>query len=494
LPSFSDLLSEAGIAARNLVDLFSGRTLRLGVTGLAGAGKTIFVTAIVQHLTLAARLAALGEKNLLPVFRVHAEGRLMGGRLEPQPDDAVPRFAYERHLDVLTGPQGRSEDRAWPQSTKRISELRLALEFERIAGFGRRSAALSIDIVDYPGEWLLDLTLLDKSYRRWSEESLAAAEARVPLGTEWRNYVQSLDANAPADEDVARRAATLFKSYLQACRATPLAASALPPGRFLMPGDLEGSPLLTFSPLKLETDALPNSLAATMMRRYDAYRTHVVRPFFRDHFARLDRQIVLVDVLAALNAGPLALRDLERALGDVLNAFRTGKNSILSSLLRPKIDKILFAATKADHLNHASHDRLEAIVRRLTARAIARAENLGALIDVVALAAVRATREANVGRGSSVLPAVVGTPIQGERIGDEIFDGDTEVAIFPGQLPDDPDAVFTGSWAIDPGDAEYRFVRFRPPIAARDAAGMPLPLPHIRLDRTLQFLLGDRLR
>ena len=39
-----------------------------------------------------------------------------------------------------------------------------------------------------------------------------------------------------------------------------------------------------------------------------------MRPFFRDHFARLDRQIVLVDALAALNAGPDAVRDLERAL------------------------------------------------------------------------------------------------------------------------------------------------------------------------------------
>ena len=36
-----------------------------------------------------------------------------------------------------------------------------------------------------------------------------------------------------------------------------------------------------------------------MERRYEAYKTHVVRPFFRDHFARLDRQIVLVDALDA---------------------------------------------------------------------------------------------------------------------------------------------------------------------------------------------------
>lgn len=500
MASISDLVFEAGIAAQNLADLLVGRPLRLGVTGLSGAGKTIFVTALVQHLTLAARLAALGARNPLPVFRVYAEGRLLSGRLEPQPDYAVPRFAYEEHLDLLTGPGGQSEERAWPQSTRRISELRLRLEFERVSGLGRRIGAdLSIDVVDYPGEWLLDLALLDKSYQRWSEETLAASlsAARAPLATEWRTYVQGLDANASAEEDVARRAATLFKTYLQASRAEPVAASALPPGRFLMPGDLEGSPLLTFSPLDLKAGAplAPQSLAHMMARRYEAYRTHVVRPFFRDHFARLDRQIVLVDVLAALNGGPAALRDLESALSDVLNAFRTGRNSVLSTLLRPRIDKILFAATKADHLNHVSHDRLEAILRRLTARAIARAEGLGAAIDVVALAAVRATREANVGSGGAALPAVIGTPMKGERIGDEIFDGIAEAAIFPGQLPSDPDAVFAGDFAIaDPRTADYRFVRFRPPIAVRDAAGAPLALPHIRLDRAMQFLLGDRLR
>src|SRR6202000_1436168 len=150
-------------------------------------------------------------------------------------------------------------------------------------------------------------------------------------------------------------------------------------------------------------------------------------PFFRDHFARLDRQIVLVDTLAALNAGPAAVRDLEMALLEALQAFRTRRNSVLSTLFRPRIDKILFAATKADHLNHVSHDRLEAILRHLTARAIARAESLGAKVDVIAWAAGRATREAKVnGHGGAALAAVIGTPLAGEKIGGELFDGQAE--------------------------------------------------------------------
>ena len=172
--------------------------------------------------------------------------------------------------------------------------------------------------------------------------------------------------------------------------------SLLPPGRFLMPGNLAGSPALTFAPLDVPADgtAPDGSLWAMMRRRYEAYKDVVVRPFFRDHFARLDRQIVLVDALAAFNAGPEALHDLEAALAGILDCFRIGRSTLFSNLFRPRIDRILFAATKADHLHHSSHDRLEAVLRRAVAKAADRAEYAGAAIDVVALAAVRATREA----------------------------------------------------------------------------------------------------
>ena len=216
-------------------------------------------------------------------------------------------------------------------------------------------------------------------------------------------------------------------------------------------------------------------------------------PFFRDHFARLDRQIVLVDALAALNSGPVALRDLQTALNDVLMAFRAGRSTLFSTLFRPRIDRILFAATKADHLHHTSHDRLEAILRVLTARAIGKAEDVGARVDVIALAAVRATREAAVRQGHDSLEAIVGTPLAGETIGGETFDGTAEAAIFPGELPSDPKRALRGDGlALGEGENDYRFVRFRPPLPEVTADGAAA-LPHIRLDRALQFLIGDKL-
>ena len=236
------------------------------------------------------------------------------------------------------------------------------------------------------------------------------------MAADWHAALAGTNAAAPPDEETARSLADAFTRYLRAARADEHALSMLPPGRFLMPGDLEGSPALTFAPLDLAAghEAGRDTLAAMMERRYEAYKTHVVKPFFRDHFARLDRQIVLVDMLAALNAGPAALRDLEAALADVLSAFRPGRASWLRSILTRRIDRILFAATKADHVHHTDHDKLARLLRRLTRRAAERAAFAGAEVRVVPLAAVRATRETQVKRGGDRLPAIAGMPMPGE--------------------------------------------------------------------------------
>jgi predicted YcjX-like family ATPase len=485
---FGDISHEARITARSLLDAAGGLVepnLRLGVTGLSRAGKTVFITSLVHALTVGARM---------PLLRAAGEGRIASARLAPQPDDAVPRFEIETHLAAFTGPE-----RHWPESTRRISELRIVIDYQSQGFWGRQlgPSKLNLDIVDYPGEWLLDLGLMGKSYERWAAETVAQARtpSRAAIAGEWLAATAATDGRTTESEDVARRNAALFTAYLRSARDERHALSALPPGRFLMPGDLEGSPVLTFAPLDVPSDGIApsGSLWALMARRYDAYVQHVVRPFFREHFARLDRQIVLVDALTALDAGPDAVKDLENALADVLTAFRHGGSSWLG-LLRPRIDKLLFAATKADHLHHTSHDRLEAILEKLVERAAVRAGAAGTRVDVLALASVRATREGQVRRGGADYPVIIGVPQAGQQSGDEIFDGNRELAFFPGDLPADPkmalaDGGFRGR--LSGADADIRFLAFRPPQIEPAPWGMRLP--HIRLDRALEFLIGDAL-
>lgn len=459
-------------------------TIRLGVTGLSRAGKTVFITALIHAILRGGRF---------PVFEA-TNGRIIRARLSPQPDDAIPRFDYESHLRALLS------ERTWPDSTRQISEIRLIIEYQSPRGALRE---LTLDIVDYPGEWLLDLPLLDKSFETWSAETLTLAHQplRKALAGTWLAHLATLDAVAPENETVARDAARLFTDYLRACRDERFAMSLLPPGRFLMPGDLADSPALTFAPLNVMPDSVapPGSLHAMMRRRFEAYKDVVIRPFFREHFVRLDRQIVLIDVLAALNAGPDALADLERALAAILDCFNFGRNSWISAMFAPRIDRVLFAATKADHLHHTSHDRLERILARMIDRAVARATFSGAMIDVVAIAAIRATREAQVKRRSEQLAAIAGTPLAGEIAGGKTFDGETEAVIYPGELPDSPDLFFEEGGRPFKGlasgrqdDADFRFLRFRPPHLETVENGAPA-LPHIRLDRALQFLIGDKL-
>jgi hypothetical protein len=475
---------EVGLTLANLGEATTGLfmpTIRLGVTGLSRSGKTVFITALINALLSDARL---------PAFAAQAEGRLIGAELAEHPDRGVPRFAYEQHLEVLTG-----TDPHWPDSTRRISQIRLTLKYQSarwIAGMmGPRQ--IHLDIVDYPGEWLLDLPLLSQSFAEWSEGALVRARRpdSANAAKPFLELLDTLDVGAPCDEVDAERIAAAFFAYLQQARTEARAISTLSPGRFLMPGDLEGSPALTFAPLPEPEDKTGSkSLYRMFERRYESYKKLVIRPFFRDHFARLDRQIVLVDTLRPLNGGADSMADLEGALTAILKCFRQGSKGFLTGLVARRIDRILFAASKADHIHHSSHDRLEALLNRVVARASRAARFAGAETRSLALAAVRATREGSINHDGSPLDVIIGTPEPGETLDGTRYDGKTEIALFPGDLPETPEQALNRN----AGGPLVNFLRFRPPrqLGANEA-GMPV-LPHIRLDRAIDFLIGDRLR
>ena len=58
----------------------------------------------------------------------------------------------------------------------------------------------------------------------------------------------------------------------------------------------------------------------------------------------------------------------------------------------------------------------------------------------------------------------------------------SEAAIFPGDLSNDPNKALDGRL-----EGHLKFLRFRPPLHKGAT------FPHIRLDRAIEFLIGDRL-
>jgi len=469
ISTFADTLTRS---IENVSDTVSGTffapVIRLGVTGLARSGKTVFITSLVANMM---------DRGRMPGLLAQSEGRILSAYLQPQPDDTLPRFDYESHLGDLTA---RSPE--WPDSTRAISELRLSLKVRPsglLSGLqGPRT--IHLDIVDYPGEWLLDLGLLEKSYSAWSEETLKRIATR-DAAQDYLAQATAEDAAARLDEPRAQSLAAGFTTYLTAARRDGF--SDCTPGRFLLPGDLAGSPVLTFAPLPSAPNPPRKSLWREMERRYEAYKAQVVKPFFRDHFAKIDRQVVLVDALGAIHAGPQAVEDMRQAMSDTLGAFRPGQNAFLSQLLLGKrVEKILFAATKADHLHHTQHARLTAIMEALTRDARDRAQFAGARTSAMSIASLRATVEEMRAHDGAELPCVRGA----------LLDTGKQAAFYPGELPEDPAQLLgparngAEAWL----EQDYKVMRFAPAtLSLRPGMGPP----HIRLDRAAQFLIGDRL-
>ena len=126
-------------------------------------------------------------------------------------------------------------------------------------------------------------------------------------------------------------------------------------------------------------------------------------------------------------------------------------------------------------------------MNRLVAQAARRAKFAGAETKSIAMAAIRATRESVIEEGGARHEVIVGTPQAGETLDGVRYDGKTEVALFPGDLPANPDALLERPVALN-------FLRFQPPARLEKNAEGNVVLPHIRFDRALEFLIGDWLR
>ncbi len=442
------------------------RHLTLAVTGLSGSGKTAFISALVKQLTSQA-----SEQNL-PFFEVVRSGRHIATTQVPQPALAIPTFKYREAMGCLLG-----EPPSWPPSTERINTLRLAIRYRPKSGLRAQlteQSTLYLDLVDYPGEWLLDLPMMEQTFARWSAlqyEQLTKAP-RSEYSREFIAEVEQLDLSAPVDEAKLEKLASLYQSMLQRLKKeTHLAL--LQPGRMLMPGDLAGAPLLKFFPVPHVEDGEgeADSNLAHLNQRFSAYVKQVVRPFYQDYFCHFDRQIVLVDLLGALNGGYAVFEEQAEVINRLLNYFSYGERGLLQRLFSPKIDKLLFAANKSDHVGACYHKDLALLLADLVHEPQNRLKFEGISIETMAMSSICATRTRSLMENGETLHCVDGTPLGEER----------PITYLPPQPP--AHRLKKSEWPTQGFD----FLSFAPMPSENGQ------LSHIRLDHVLQFLLGDKL-
>ena len=178
-------------------------------------------------------------------------------------------------------------------------------------------------------------------------------------------------------------------------------------------------PYLWFAPLDIAEGAemfAPHTLGALMAERFEVYKREAVARFYEEHFRRYSRQIVLVDVLRALLAGREAFDDTRLALDAILRQLPLRHGGLLSRLLHgPHIDKVLFAATKADHVPDIQRDHLAALLRNMAAFPALDVRASNAQIDVMALASVISTADDTQEIDGQRVQVVVGRPVGAKR-------------------------------------------------------------------------------
>ncbi len=473
----SGVLRTAGQLWSTVDNLINDRPIKVAITGLSRSGKTVFLTSLIANL-----LAMGTGRPTLPALRAHIDKggkeRLRNIRLVPARAGTTPRFDYPGKLADLGGAQPK-----WPARTEDLAEIELEVEIRpenTLLGQLRSltgATRLRLELLDYPGEWLLDLPLLNLSHARWSTETLARMreQPRAGAAAEFLSFVTHIDPSRTADDALIQRGHRLYKAALERCRAE-FGLRYLQPGRFLTMGARNDAPFMWFFPVDNPPEhPARDSIADLLRARFDAYKADVRTNFFDTHFRDFDRQIVLVDTLGALHAGRAAFDDTEHAIADIA-ACLSGAGSVLPRWLGgTAVERIAFVATKADHVPELHRDNLRALMRDMVRLAIAHQPGGADSVSYHAAAAVVSTTDGWADQPDGHREPVVWGRKLGESQARPYRVGNVPI-VHP------PDSFWSGRY--------FELPAFTPPPIDPNAAN---GIPHLGLDQILVDLIGDRL-
>jgi len=467
--STAQLVHHSALGVERTWDRLRDRRICLGVTGFSRSGKSTFLTSFIHQLMHF-------PQATLPAFSPVLKDRVLGVQLHPLGVDGCEAFDYLSGIRALssTPPQ-------WPLPTSGLSALLLEIRYKPSEGLlrlpGKRFSRLFVEVRDYPGEWLLDLPMLEMSFADWSREcgGLYSTVPRAQLTGYFSQLADAIDPLEQADELRIREISEQFMAFLQRCRTAGL--SLMQPGRFLLSeeGCYSGAPFFPLLPaLSLDNDKLmsapENSYYKVLESRYRDYIDTYVKPFYQNSFSGIDRQIILVDLLGALNTGQACFEDMRTSLTQVLDSFQYGHNSILSKLFQPRIDKVVFAASKIDQVLPEQH------------------ENVRTLMAALVYDAYRMARYKQVDSYCEAIASVRSTSIQTRNNAPRLVGVDQDGTAGIMSHPDIPDHIPSSEeWQAF---QDWHLRHLNPPAGLKLEQGGGLP--HIRLDTVMRELLGDK--
>lgn len=459
--------------------------MKIGITGIAGGGKTVFLSSLLWQLAeIESADFSLAGNLRLTDFR---EIRLRRGTGEP--------FPFERCRDSL------SRQGVWPAKTvdcyryscdfKRNDRKRLNLARLKNLGHLRLSDRQRLDLFDFPGERIADAAIVSfPRYEDWSDHMLEHFQSHSDYMEAVEPYLRLLRetpvGSVPAGEEIALQSQVTLAYKRALARLIYGYRPLISPSTFLLGRDGDtASPvseetlassraagvdnLSQFAPLMPRMrDAFPG-LTDSMTANYRTYRREIALPLFNE-IGSSECLIVLVDIPSILAGGVGRYNDNRQITMDLFDALRP--DSSIGMLLwkaltfwRRRLRKVAFVASKADlvHPEDIRNGRLESLLRQMTSRAKRMMPDVE--FEWFTCSAIRSTRPGKKD-GKLIGKVAYRNPLKLEK--------EFDVPSLPEVWPDD--------WKA----GDFRFLSVLPEVPKN----LQIPPSHLGLDRLFDFLIG----
>ena len=443
---------------------------RIGIVGLARAGKTVFLTSLIDHL----RHHDPGRFEL----GKDGEARIRKFRTRPV-DDGWAAFPYEHFRDSLV------HHAQWPEKTRDCSQF--------VCTFERSDWLLSdvkLKLYDFPGERIADAAMAGLDYAGWSDHVLDLFQA----DSDYRGIVSGFLA-ATGDENAGER--QILDAYRLALArlilnynhyVTPSTFLLDANGRRARPGTPEEIAAERVSgidgdhetaPLSREQRERSPGLAATFADRYDAYKRDVVVELV-EALRSCHSLIVLVDVVTLLAGGVSMYNGNLRIIEDLFEVLDPGEGPlgriikdsvslVLPHTWRPGgIRKVAVAATKLDLVHPSDRGRVTMLLEQMCRRKVEDRDGLDAVFE--SCSAIASTQVLD--GGDRELFGMLTHDTQGQTT--------PPGAVHRFSVAEPPE-----EWPLDWPPGQYCFPHVYPRVPKRQDC----PPGQINVDRVLNFVL-----
>ena len=359
------------------------------VTGLSRSGKSTLFTSLMAQLFQ--RIYGNDAHQPMPLLKALPLDRLVDVEFVEN-DDNTPRFPYQEHFNRL-------KQRQWPESTRDVSAFAIRLAFERnyqwlekLVGQEKRQ----LNVYDYPGEWLMDLPLIDKSFADWSAQVLAQqlSEPQKSHAQDWQALLNAFDFDQAPSQEATQVLIQAYHAYLMKAKADGI--SILQPGAMLFEDtwDWKGQGFCPL-PAKISFD-MSHAWTRLFQKRYHDFVMQWLKPLQKRFFAHADKQIILLDLLEGLNFGKAYLSEIKEALNHLVSSFVYGKREWYQRFNQPiGIVKVAFVVTKADLVPQDQHLNLLALLKDITQGAVQQLTEQNVEVEFFLVSSLIATKPDN---------------------------------------------------------------------------------------------------